>query len=350
MAILLLTCCVRVAIAEPTLSADVVGSATPPAAAVDSFMSDATKLLQSEAPPEQEMGRNAIAKYAAPPINQPQPTAGFLLAYSKALNGKLLPLAKHPNWRVRLNAILAAEKVASKAGNASDELVPTIKTFLGDSNEGVALWAVKASKHVVGRQPSQVVPALVAAVKQFPMTAASAYEALNVKPPKPEFLTAVQDIMEARIAQYAQGVPHDPSAEKFGILRLVDTQAWKVQTPQQQVRTGQIFANLASAVLRQITPETSNDQKEELTEVVRTIGAGMVTIGQVLDPSKNMLTGPGQKAQKLPRAAAVTQIQAEGQGIFPALKGAFPSITQPMLSTSSPATNPAVQDVNAGGR
>ncbi len=325
-----------------TLPSTTITSPNPSKQEIERFLDSALTQLRSDDPVEQKTAREAIVAT----VTKVTPSPAFAFSYSSGLNSRLAPLANDANWRVRLNAVIAAAKVAEQVKN--DHLVPTISGFLKDEHQAVALWAVKGSQFVINQAPSgpSLVPAVLATGKRVPVAAAAAYAALASNPPETARLTAVQDLLAQRITLYRNSMPPDPPADGTGLAKLVETQWWRLQSPQQQTRTAQLMVDLASGVAKQLTPSLSNDDKEQFIALVKTIGSSVAAIAIMDESKKATLEKPGQAAQKLPRAAPLSQIASAIAGLYQPLKTAFPGITVP----ASPATNPTGMSNNVSGQ
>jgi hypothetical protein len=110
----------------------------------------------------------------------------FADAYAKSINDALTPVVKGNDFRAKLNAAVAAARIADKTN--SPRLHDIAMVMLADKNPGIVLWGAKAAKAVVpamfAAQGAAASGDLIKAVAQAALTshsgpiAAEAYQTL----------------------------------------------------------------------------------------------------------------------------------------------------------------------------
>lgn len=320
------------------LPADLVQSLSPSEDAIKQYIAQAMIDLKSPDAAKQQAGRDALINYVAPTPNPPQPSPTFKLIYSQNLNAQLASIAGSQDLRTRLNAAIAAAKVAEK--NDNEKLVPTITALLNDQSEAVALWGMKGAKFVIPRGPegAKLVSRVVDSAKRFPSSSTVAYQTLAAgDAPTPDAIDAIHKLMEARSALYSNGVPPDALADTIGMRRLVDSKWWQAQTAAQQTKTSQLLINLAGAASQRVQANVSNDERESMAAFVRQINRCVAAIAELqTKPALKKKMDDGVRG--LVNAASAQQIAQQADAIVAAVREAFPTLTAP---PQLPATKPS---------
>jgi hypothetical protein len=226
----------RVAIPSEVRTA---ASAKPHAATIQAFVAAQVKALADDKnPTAQQRAREALVREASP--SGVNPSASFLDIYATSLNGALLPLAKSPSPRVRLNAAIVTQRVASRAGNT--RLTEAATAFAQDESVGVAMWGVRASQALLpllatAGTSTKLTAAVADAVRRhggFGDLAEEAYKALTLNnntkliTPKsvPVLLNDVLRLVEFRGGQYVKQTPPRPDVDVRGINFLTSSAVW----------------------------------------------------------------------------------------------------------------------------
>ena len=279
--------------------------------------------------------RQALIGYASA-----GPTPAFLDVYAVSLNNHLQPLAKSPDIKVRLNAAIVAASVAQLANNA--RLADVLTQFVSDKTEPIAYWGLRGARFVVpnllkppiNNPKHALIPAITNAVKTHRRGLASGWIAteaygalaLDLNPPagKPRppaatianTITPVQDLLAARINQYKEGVPAMPTAEQIASGYLSNPAVWPVHTPDQQVRTLQLYSDLLSLAAQQLVVPTINDNdKTELTSMIKLVGSAIAVTAEAGSPLANASRG----AMNITKAMAPAEIVKTVDAIHPAI-------------------------------
>jgi hypothetical protein len=282
----------------------------------------------------QSKAREDLASEVMTPPGQNPPTAQFLKAYATELNRLLLPLAKHDDPRVRLNAAIVAERVAKQADN--DALLPTVAALLNDSNDGTRMWALKAAKFLLPAAvsaPGNPGQGLVASIVKVGSESESGavvqtvYEALATDKGKladaawakvlASVFPALHEILRVRIGRYAEGVPDEPLADSKATTFLTERSVWPTQTPAQQVQTIQLISDLV-AVAAQRSDGATSDQRQDIIWLLRRGGKAMQVAGEVVKNAQ--LASAGAGLAKILTTATPDDIVNAAKAVYPALK------------------------------
>jgi hypothetical protein len=328
--------------AQPKLDASVRSSPQPPQAQVDAFASEWVRKLASSNPTERSAARDQlIAEATADVTAQQKPNPGFLDAYARSLNTALLPLAKHAEIPVRLNAAIVAARVAEAGKNR--QLVPYVTAALADENPGVVRWALKAARWVMA--PSLVDPklsqAIVDAAKRAPALYEFAYEAFSEIDPKnanqlKPSLTIVHQMLEGRIAQYGQGIPPEPLDDTEGTILLAQTGWWNGQAPEQKTKTLQLFVNLGSVAGQRVQSAGRDDLRQSLNLVVQRTASAGLAVGILKGANPQFQVDLKPVTQITPRTPAA-EVAKQAATIYPAMKKEFPELSEPPKLAASNA-------------
>src|SRR5690242_10809491 len=119
-------------------------------------------------------------------VGSPPPSAEYQAEFARQLNAALLPLFKHPEMRVRLNAAIVLQHAAEKFDNVL--LAPAATAAVSDSALPVVIWGVKASRNLVAgnldllpaTRNNALLAAVAGAVKRFPTSGALAEDVYDV--------------------------------------------------------------------------------------------------------------------------------------------------------------------------
>ncbi len=223
----------------------------------------------------------------------PGSTPSFLEIYAKSVNAAVLAeLSKNPPFRVRLNLAYLVESVSHAARTMS--LEPVVLKLIGDPNDFVALWGIRAAKPIVDlvvQNPATVasdplIPAIIAAVKQhasFGPIAEAAYLALNLddinatKASIDVVFQPMMDILRFRISLYQSGVPDSPQADEVAARFLSGKHDSATEPVLQDII--QSLVDLISVASQQ-AQNASKVQVEQLIAMLKIAGQGLQVIVQ----------------------------------------------------------------------
>lgn len=315
------------------------------------------ELLKSENPADQAKGRDMLVAETGP-VGVAQPSPGFLYIYAGELNKALAaaPVSKHSNFRVRLNAAVAATRVAERASNR--ELAEAVVAFLNDANEGVALWGMKGAKFVLKDSLAQgaggpaVIPPMIATALKFPSTAAAAYDSLKVNDPTlpvptvTALIKGTQDLLDARLKLYQKGIPPEPAAELVATSTLPD--CWKQHPANLKPITVQLLVNLGALSGPLVGIAQNGETADQLKQVLRNAGAAIVAVSI---PEGKDLQNPMKPVLQVNNRSNPQQCAAASALIYPETKKAFTSVVAPPAGPggTGPATAPTSAATAAGG-
>ena len=326
------------------LPTTVVTSLNPPADTINQYIAQAMIELKSPDAAKQQAGRDALVNFVAPAPNPPEPSPSFKLAYSQALNAQLASVASSQDLRTRLNAAIAAAKVAEK--NDNEKLVPTITALLNDKSEAVALWGMKAAKFVIprGADGARLIGQVVDAAKRYPSSTTVAYQALVSGPaPTPALIDALHNLMKSRIDLYQKDIPADPVAEYLAMLQLVDTKWWGAQNPAQQQKTIELMTHLAAVAGQRVMLNDTAEHRAAMSELLKRINrsVGAVAVRSGKEPFAKQLD---DKAKGLGPAMTAAQISGVADGMVTAIRAEFTTVAAPpklAATNAAPATTKA---------
>lgn len=192
-------------------------------------------------------------------------SASYLDVYAREMNSAVLQLLNRkpvPPLRVRLNLAVLIEAIARTT--QSSAVQPVVIALMNDPTEAVALWGMKAAKHVVIAviqnpvllKSSNILPAIVSAVKSHPaagFVAAEAYDALIPEIPGmnpaqiqallPPLFGPILDVLSFRVSLYQTGIPDNPEAERL-VASFFKAANFAIATPTQQHQIIQELVNL----------------------------------------------------------------------------------------------------------
>jgi hypothetical protein len=293
----------------------------------------------------------------------PAPSAQFLDVFASVLNETLLAEVKDKKPQTRLNIAVLVARVAEKANNG--QLTNITVVLLDDENQGVALWAIKATKflippvlgNAVAAKDNKLIPGLLAAVKKHvnrgPIVQA-AYEAMKISKDGPNavsqsswkivvpvVINTTLDIVEERLKLYSNGIPAWPGVEKEGISHLVSTGIY--QTPLEPAmqkklheRTVQVISNLIGIVSQRLQAAGAN--RQELNGLLKNAASSLLVIPSLKENDTI------KKLYAISTNAPADEVIAKAQAIYPVLKQVeeFKALTPPP-ALSEPATTSSTQ-------
>lgn len=331
----------------------------PHVPAIDAFIKGAVAhLANDQDPTQQTRARNALINEAM--INGlPNASATYLDVYAQLLNQALLPLAKHPSPRVRLNAAIVAARIAEIGKNV--QLAPTVLAFLNDESDAVVLWAMKGARWIIPAQlrfaggfNAQLAKAIVPTVAKHTKgqvagaIALDAYRALTIdiwapnNPPSAQEITTmapfVLDLLKQRLNLYVKGVPPAAHSEVYATGFLTSPRTWPLLNQQQQAEAMQAIVNLIGLAGQQAKAANPGD----LFELVTTIQNAARGVSTVLPPA----SAPGLAAAGalVPGRTNGDAVQAAVNPVFQAVKSApaFAKLSDPPpIQGNEPAPPPA---------
>ena len=257
----------------------------------------------------------------------------YLDFYAGALNKALLPLAKHENMHVRLNAAVAAAKVAQKAENA--RLVEAAIAFMNDKSGAVALWGVKAARYMLPGivqqgEKNQLTPAMFQAVQRSITSpiVVEVYDALamNVFDPaqKPNPAALKVTIPEmVRVLRHRVGMyrfppgPPEPSVDNVAAEFLLYTPVWQQMTPAQRTEVMQTIADLIGFAGQHAEVMLPEERGPLLPVFVRT-GKAIQVVGEEL--KNKALADAAQSVQKISSQTDGAEIAKRTADVLTAMK------------------------------
>jgi hypothetical protein len=310
--------------------------------------------LQKDDPAAQSAARDALAAEAT---GGPQKGASFfyLDTYAAELNNKLLPIMKNPNWRVRLNAAITAERVAEAA--QTSRLADVASAALDDQSDAVVICGLQIARYTIPSisiNPGAKDPLMakvVAVVTKRPTATFTQYgynalsldliETARTRPwNQSQWNTAlshvipgIQQIFRKRLDEYANGVPDDPQQERRAALVLTHQFAWTAQAknpPEQQV-TLQLLIDLMSFASQRAVTAKDNQTRDQLIDLVSYTASAIRVTGDA------QLTAAIAPVERFPRGTTGEQAATAVQGVVQAIR-AIPQFT-------SVKTPPAVRAV-----
>lgn len=276
----------------------ITGDATSDAAvkAIGTFLASQVQQLANDSQPQaQQAARDAIASQ----VVSSDASSTFLDAYSRLLNEDLLPLTKNEHLRVRLNAAIAAARVADRAQNA--HLAPVALAFIHDSSEAVIFWGLRAADSIVPTllhnpliaHDNPLIQSIVPAAKAHPdgPVVQAAYDTLSlgiinnrpwVQTVTPDMLNVtipmMLDLLEFRVDRYVHKLPQDPQSENRATLFLADNRTWAAETDAQHVQSAKLIVKLLS-LLCDYTANADVSRRDSLIPVVQQTASALWVVG-----------------------------------------------------------------------
>jgi hypothetical protein len=267
-----------------------------------------------------------------------QPSAAFLDAYADVLAEKLDPLATNPDPRIRLNVAVITAKVGEKANN--QRLMPIVVKQLADDNEGVVIWAVKASKYIIPSllnssttaHSNLLVPALAEAAKahiKSGQIVQSAYDSLRIEQ-SPSGVTSaawptavqvvvpvMQELLTMRLDQYKDGMPELPLNETAAATFLTDEKVWKAESPPSQLHTVQLITNLIGEVAQRLG-SVGTVEGGELRKIIQRAAGALIVVGRWVGEESQMRAAANPLSTMSP-SMSVEEVQAKANALVPGL-------------------------------
>ena len=341
------------ALPQSVIGAASAGQADGP---VKAFVSGLVPRLGGQDLPEVARARDALVN----PVLGSSASGPFLQSYSSELNDALLPLTRSADARVRLNVAIVAARVAERSGSA--DLAPLVTALVNDASPGVVLWGIKAAKSVLPtvmsnpllRSQDKMAPAVLAAAKRLPASAAvaeEAYDALSLRLTNggevanlpggvfdqilPVATDNIAALLEFRLGLYAGGkAPAGPAADAAAANFLLDSKVWPNSAPAAQERTVGLMEQLARAAAGSLSAPGGDDEGARST--LGTIGSGFSVVGQIL--GSNPLIAAGKQVAGIGRGTGREQAVAGVENLVTVLKTQFPNAGAP--AAGSPASAP----------
>ncbi|MGH7213925.1 MAG: hypothetical protein ACREIT_04100 [Tepidisphaeraceae bacterium] len=327
------------------------------AGVINQFITTQVQGLSSDNPQVQKSAREALVDEtggtAAPPA------AGFMEAYSAALNQAIGSALKNPAMRTRLNAGITVAKVAERAKNA--KLIDATLTLLADDAQPVVLWGMKASRWVlpsVVANPAAVpngaklIPAILSAAKKYPTgpITQEAYDALMMDlanaraqlDPLPVVLPAILDLFGARVKQYVGGVPEEPKTDNKVTLFLTAWHIWNAMTPEQRAQAMQTMSDLLW-VSSQRLASLQRDQRGALIDTMKSTASAVKVVGNDILGDANLTAAAAAADRAMIEATRNEEITKVTANLLAAIRKnpAFNGIKDPPEIEPNSATNGA---------
>ena len=331
-------------------------------AEVTGFVSGQVKNLTAADVTAQQRARDALARESA---SAGGASPAYQTAYATALNSQLLPLAKSPNVRTRLNAAIALQKVARNAGAAAAALEPATVEFVKDNSEAVALWGIKASQHVLaaiaaGKSPTKTtLPAEIVKAAQKFGTAGDltedAYRALRLdgritNAGVPIVTGDLLKLFEWRVGRYAKQTPPRPILELSPVLFLTRGQVWDSPTGKPlQPRIAQQLANLVGFASQHAVAREELAARTPFVDQLKQVGDGMIALSS--RPQLKEWEKVGKSLKAMSNSTPEGDFTDRAAEAFDAMKAAFPNLT-PVPTIDEGAAVEAAEELveeDAGG-
>jgi hypothetical protein len=288
------------ALPNSIITGDTVSDAA--AKTIQTYIDSQIKQLSNPSQPQaQQAAREALIRESS--ISDA--SGAFLDTYSRLLNDALLPLAKNPHMRVRLNAAIVASRVADRVGNT--RLSEVTLAFIHDPSESVIFWGLQAANSIVPailRNPlllnDPLVESILPAAKAHPdgPVIQAAYDTLSLgildnrdwaKTVTPDMLKVTTpmllDLLDFRVKRYVSRLPADPQSENRATLFLADKRVWVSETQAQRLQSTRLITNLLS-MLCQYTANSSGTSRERLVPVVQQTASALWVIGDFFESDK----------------------------------------------------------------
>ncbi|HZZ45116.1 MAG TPA: hypothetical protein VFE58_19425 [Tepidisphaeraceae bacterium] len=282
-------------------------------------------------------------------------SAPYAEAYAKSLDAALTPVIKGTDFRARLNAAIIVARVAEKT--KSPALHDITMLLIGDKNEGMVLWGVKAARYVVpaiyAAQGASAKPDMIDAVsqaagqwKESGPIVAEAYQVLapqltGMASPGPlvkATLKPLLTLMAARNKEYIAGVPVEPTAENTALLFVSLGPVWGMLSPAEQAGVMQQISDLVGLAGERWVTASRVDQ-EHLTPLLQLAGKALSVLGQPAPAGVNSqeLITAGVNLAKVNSSLQSAVVQQMTAAVYPLLTKvpAFSALTAP------PAVTPA---------
>lgn len=301
---------------------------------VQTFLEGKVPDLASEDPAVQSKAREAIVAEVMTTgtgASAAQLSAQFLDVYADVLNTQLLKLANDQKVRARLSVAIVACDVAKRVNNA--KLVPVVVDLLDDQRDPVVLWAIKASKYLLGpsfagaKPNSALAGPFVAAAKKYvksgPMIIA-AYDSLRgveapgaATPAIQGAVDAMQSLLDARREIYLTDIPEMPTADNSAAAFLSAQQIWKAQTPAQQLKTIQHISDLVGLASQRFTAGGAI-QRGELALLLKNCGEGLLVISNWSN-THDKIDKVAKDLQMISPTTAPNEVANRAAAIYPKL-------------------------------
>jgi hypothetical protein len=355
--------------AAPPANLDAVKAVSPaPTATITSYIDGQVQALTSGPPAAAQAARDALVEQVSPGRVAPGPA--FLAEYARVLDTAIAPALKHQSDLVRLNAAIVVARVAERTDSAA--LQGATIALLNDQSHFVALWGMKAVRWVLpavlrnaAANPNALLAAIVQAVGKHGIGAigapmvADAYDALTIdafnntpnKRPSDKALTTVipvvQQLLQQRAKQYANGIPPEPQAEQRATLFLTTGRVWGLHTPPQRVTSMQLMSDVIGLAAQHAAAASQAD-REHLGEMIGNVAKAMAVI-----PETQSLKAQLEPATKVDARTQPQQIVAAVAAVHPAIKTVkeFAALTPPPpASVGAPVaeTQPAATTPTTG--
>lgn len=348
-------------------------------AAVVPFIQEQVANLQKDDSAVQTAARDALTSEAS---GGPQrtPTSTYLDNYSDEVNKALLPVMENPNMNVRLNAAIAAARIAQTAQTV--RFADLAAKAMQDKMDPVVLWgfhiarytipAISVNKGAVGND--KLVPLVVQYVTEHPSGIISqyAYDAVSLdlietNRTRPwtddqwnlalvHVIPAIQQIFKVRLDKYQTGIPEDPQKERRPVLVLTQPRAWNAQTLEQRTKTMQLLVDLMSFASQRAVNAKDVETRNQLIDLIKYVAGALQASG-----AQNGMPKLGEAAQgvvTLPRNVTGDQAAAAVQASVQKIR-AIPNLEQVKLPpvvravaveikpTSGPSTEPSILPASA---
>jgi hypothetical protein len=322
---------------------------------IQQFIQGQITALTGEDPAAQKAAREKLAAECAQGSS-----ASYLDVYAHEINSAVLQLLDRkpvPPLRVRLNLAVLVEAVGRTTQNSAVQ--PAVIALMNDPAEAVALWGMKAAKHVVIAvvqnpvlvKSNAILPAIVSAVKSHPeagFVAAEAYDALIPEIPGmspaqiqallPPLFDPILDVLTFRVSLYQTGIPDNPEAERL-VASFFKAANFAIATPAEQHRIIQQLVNLVVLSGEQ-APFASSAQLSQIIEALQFASQDLIVIS-----GNSAVTGALLPLTRIAPGTPGSQVAQRTKGVFGIMQTTYqylqappaviPATTAPTTSTSA---------------
>lgn len=316
------------------------------------------RLLSGDARAVRDSREALVGEVLPPP---PTVTSAYKDVYAESLAKAVAGHLKEANPQTRLQIAIIVGRAAQSVDN--DKLKGAVEALIADPNLGVELWGLKAARGIIAQQVltpavlqnSTTLTAVVNAAMKNPADgniAREAYEALQIsradqvvklKGAIPVLAPRVLDLLDARSALYAKGIPEQADADREAGTFFA-LHAFPGLTQEQKVKVVQDLCDQLLLTAQYSVNTPSGPQQKAITDLTRSAGGSLNLIASSIDQAgstaqtaafvtaTNFFKNMGQ----IPPPAAT--ILTNAQAVVTAVKAipAYASIT--VAQAAAPAT------------
>jgi hypothetical protein len=320
----------------------------PRSAEITAFVSaQVTQLGNDKDPAAQQRARDLLIREGAP--GGVQPSGSFLASYAAALNTALLPVAKSPNARTRLNAAIVVQRVAKTTSSAN--LEPVTAAFAQDACAGVALWGMRAAQYILPVEAAsgtggKLSAAILAGAKKHADEGdvlEEAYKAITLISSKNVTATSapvvtgdVLALLQFRIDQYVKKTPPKPDLDNRAVTYLTLSRVLDAKDAASVKRRPvilQAISNLAGVVAQHAAARQDQARRPYL-DVLKNVGSAL----QAIAGNDEKMKAAGKAMMDLQTSMPDGEFTDRANAAAEALKVQVPGLTP------APAINPGAAE------